>query len=212
MDGEVKGLLSNNIRKPALITAITYQALHAAMENLRITEKEEEEEQVLTEDYSDFDLMKMVRTVGIHTICLDECHHLRSEWWKALETFIAKLGNAVVVSLTATPPYDSTLSQWERYIGMCGEIDEEIIVPELVNDNSLCPHQDYVYFNYPSRAEKAQIIEYRKGMDLLYQELLLDERLPKVVATHRGICDPKYYADSMLEKPPYLAAILIFME
>lgn len=82
----------NNIRKPAAITAITYQALYAAMENLRITEE--------AEDYSGFDLIKTVREAGIHTICLDECHHLRSEWWKALESFMEKLGNEVVVSLT----------------------------------------------------------------------------------------------------------------
>lgn len=149
----------NNIRKPAAITAITYQALYAAMENLRITEE--------AEDYSGFDLIKTVREAGIHTICLDECHHLRSEWWKALESFMEKLGNEVVVSLTATPPYDSTVSQRERYIGMCGEIDEEIIVPELVKDNSLCPHQDYVCFNYPSMVEKAQIMEHRNDMALL---------------------------------------------
>lgn len=209
---EDEELLSNDIRKPAVITAITYQALHAAMENLRITEEAGEEVETQTEVYSDFDLIKTVQEAGIHTICLDECHHLRSEWWKALESFMEKLGNKTLVSLTATPPYDSTLAQWERYIGMCGEIDEEIIVPELVKDNSLCPHQDYVYFNYPSMAEKAQIMEYRKGMRLLYEELLEDIRLSELAATHKGICNPKEYADIMLEKPPYLAALLIFME
>lgn len=209
---EEDGVLSNDIRKSAVITAITYQALHAAMENLRITEEAGEEEEIQEEDYSGFDLMKTVRKSGIHTICLDECHHLRSEWWKALESFMEKLENTTVVSLTATPPYDSTLPQWERYISMCGEIDEEIIVPELVKDKSLCPHQDYVYFNYPSIAEKAQIMEYRKGMELLYEELLVDERLSELAATHKGIHNPKECADLMLEKPPYLAALLVFLE
>ncbi len=43
-------------------------------------------------------------------ICLDECHHLRSEWWAALEHFMHEMENAgvKVISLTATPPYDST--------------------------------------------------------------------------------------------------------
>lgn len=212
LQGDTEGVLSGDIRKPAAITAITYQALHAAMEKLRITEETGEGKQEQTEDYTGFDLMKTVREAGIGTICLDECHHLRSEWWKALESFMAKLGSVAVVSLTATPPYDSTLSQWERYIGMCGEIDEEIIVPELVKDGSLCPHQDFVYFNYPSMAEKEQIKGYRRGMELLYQELLEDARLAELAATHKGIRSPGESADSMLENPPYLAAILAFME
>ena len=38
---------------------------------------------------------------------------------------------------------------------MCGEIDEEITVPELVKEETLCPHQDYVYFAFPPRKSKS---------------------------------------------------------
>jgi hypothetical protein len=51
---------------------------------------------------------------------------LRSEWWKALENFKNECGNLQVIALTATPPYDSTPAMWDRYMSMCGEIDEEI--------------------------------------------------------------------------------------
>ena len=61
--------------------------------------------------------------------------------------------NVKIISLTATPPYDEQESEWNRYTDICGEIDEEIFVPELVAQNTLCPHQDYVYFNYPTKAE-----------------------------------------------------------
>ena len=57
--------------------------------------------------------------------CLDEAHHLKNEWQRALEKFIAALPNGVkVISLTATPPYDAEGGEWSRYIEMCGEIDE----------------------------------------------------------------------------------------
>jgi len=46
---------------------------------------------------------------------------------------------------------------WTRYMNMCGEIDEEITIPELVKEGSLCPHQDYVYFNYPTREEEQEV-------------------------------------------------------
>lgn len=38
-------------------------------------------------DYSGFDLVGTMKEAGIEVLCLDECHHLRSEWWKALEEF-----------------------------------------------------------------------------------------------------------------------------
>lgn len=85
-----------------------------------------------TEDYKEFDLVATMKAAGIGVLCLDECHHLRSEWWKALEDFKNQLGNVRIIALTATPPYDSTPAMWNRYMNMCGEIDEEITIPELV--------------------------------------------------------------------------------
>ena len=52
-----------------------------------------------------------------------------------------KLPATAVISLTATPPYDSEPELWDRYLQMCGEIDQEITVPELVKEDTLCPHQ-----------------------------------------------------------------------
>lgn len=48
----------------------------------------------------------------------------------------------VLVALTATPPYDSDHLEWSRYQELCGPIDEEISVPELVKAGTLCVHQD----------------------------------------------------------------------
>ena len=85
------------------------------------------------EDYAGLDLLAEIGRMGIGTICLDEAHHLQNEWQKSLESFLAALkGQVKVIALTATPPYDAKPNEWERYIGVCGEIDEEIFVPELV--------------------------------------------------------------------------------
>lgn len=43
-----------------------------------------------------------------------------------------QVDNLKIIALTATPPYDSTPAMWTRYMNMCGEIDEEITIPELV--------------------------------------------------------------------------------
>ncbi len=144
---EFENLFSNDLHTPKTVNSITYQALYTAIE--KIAEDEEEDA-----NCSDIDLFCTMKANGIRTICLDEAHHLKNEWQKALEKFIAALPRGVkLISLTATPPYDAEGGEWNRYIEMCGEIDEEIFVPELVGQHTLCPHQDYVYFNYPTREE-----------------------------------------------------------
>lgn len=72
--GEDAGLcLSNDIQRPAPITAITYQALHSAMTRHKghIGEKGHEE----AVDFSSFSLLNTLRDFGFGTLCLDECHH-----------------------------------------------------------------------------------------------------------------------------------------
>lgn len=139
-------LYSSDLHRVKLLTSVTYQALFTAVEKQKPTDDEQ--------DCSDVDIFASVREFGIKTVCLDEAHHLKNEWQKALEKFIAMLDQDVrIISLTATPPYDAEGSEWSRYKAMCGEIDEEIFVPELVGQSTLCPHQDYVYFNYPTEQE-----------------------------------------------------------
>ncbi len=149
-------LFSNDLHVVRLINSITYQALYTAVEKI-ISEDNDDI------DCSDVDLFEEMRKYGIKTVCLDEAHHLKNEWQKALEKFISALDRDVkVISLTATPPYDSEGAEWHRYTDICGEIDEEIFVPELVGQNTLCPHQDYIYFNYPTETEAALFREYKK--------------------------------------------------
>lgn len=132
-----------------LFNSVTYQALYSAVETVSLNDEEDI-------DCSDIDIFAVMKKFGIKTLCLDEAHHLKNEWQKALERFISALnGDVKIISLTATPPYDSEGSEWTRYINICGEIDEEIFVPELVGQNTLCPHQDYIYFNYPTEKEIA---------------------------------------------------------
>lgn len=157
--------ISYDLTAPKLITSITYQALHAAFTKTKLKAEEEEDSLVSEEscDFSSFELMEEIKRAGITTLCLDEAHHLKSEWQKALEKFVELLGDSVnIISLTATPPYDSTPGEWNRYISLCGDIDEEIFVPQLVMQKTLCPHQDYVYFSYPTKEELALLDEYKK--------------------------------------------------
>lgn len=154
----------NNVRP---ITSITYQGLHSAINKIACTDEDDQ-----TVDYSNIDLFKLINDYGIKTICVDEAHHLQNEWQKALEFFMKGLDkNISVVALTATPPYDASETEWKRYISICGDIDEEIFVTELVNAKNLCPHQDYIYFNYPTKEEGKIFTEYKNNVCIAFEEL-----------------------------------------
>ncbi|MBE5888140.1 MAG: hypothetical protein E7283_04810 [Lachnospiraceae bacterium] len=217
--------ISQDLKNPRAITVCTYQALHSAINRykgkLDESGKEDDKDsddavaasakEIEEVDYSDFDIVKTMRDNRVGLMCLDECHHLRSEWWKALEELKKQIGNLKVIALTATPPYDSTPAMWDRYMNMCGEIDEEIAIPELVKEGSLCPHQDFVYFNYPTAEEEAEVHKFKERSIALFNRLMTDEEFASVIQSHRGLCG-MISDDELLDKPNYLASILIFLQ
>lgn len=218
--------ISQDLKDPRAITIATYQALHSAMNRYKgrldesgnddsdkdaddvLSASAKESEEV---DYSDFDIVKTMKTNKIGLVCLDECHHLRSEWWKALEDLKKAMGGFKVIALTATPPYDSNATMWNRYMNMCGEIDEEIAIPELVKEGSLCPHQDFVYFNYPTKEEREEVEKFKTRSKEAYDKLMGDAVFADAVASHKGLCG-LVSDDVLLENPNYFASILIYLQ
>ena len=169
-DKDLSSYISYDLHEINLINSITYQALYSSMNKVRVKSDDEDV------DYSNIDILELVKKHGITTICLDEAHHLQNEWQKALELFIKSLDkNIKIISLTATPPYDASKAEWERYKSVCGEIDEEIFVPELIKERNLCPHQDYVYFNYPNDEEILRVKKRREVVNKAVEELYKSE-------------------------------------
>ncbi len=213
--------LSQNLKQPKAITIATYQALHSAMTKFRGMQENVESEsgteidESLSEaeevDYSSFDLVGAIKEAGIEVLCLDECHHLRSEWWKALEEFKKQVDNLKIIALTATPPYDSTPAMWTRYMNMCGQIDEEITIPELVKEGSLCPHQDYVYFNYPTKEEEQEVRRFEERSKAMTEKLMRDSQFLAYVRSHKGLSG-QLSDDLLLDNPAYLASLLIYLQ
>ena len=204
-------LLSQDLKNPGIITIATYQALHSAMNRISgVLEEDDELHTSETVDYSDFDLVKKFQEQKLSTLCLDECHHLRSEWWKALEQFKSAFPQIFTVALTATPPYDSTPAMWTRYMDMCGSIDEEITVPELVKDGTLCPHQDYVYFNYPTKEEMKRLEVFNADVKEITDMLLADETFFQAVQGH-ALLAPGSSDEKILDNPAFFSSLLIFL-
>ena len=206
-------LISQDLKKPKVITVATYQALHSAMNQvvgeslLEETDDNAEQEHF---DFQGFDIRKTFGDQDLGTLCLDECHHLRNEWWKSLESFQKAFPNIKMISLTATPPYEGEPALWERYISMCGEIDEEITVPELVKEGTLCPHQDYVYFAFPTKEERKQLNQFEKQKHDFLNKLLADMDFAQIIQSS-PILRGQISEDELLSNPKYFSAILIFL-
>lgn len=205
--------ISQDLKRPKIITVATYQALHSAVNQVvgdSLIEDTDDESQQEHFDFQGFDIRKTFGDQDLGTLCLDECHHLRNEWWKSLESFHKTFPNINMISLTATPPYEGEPALWERYISMCGEIDEEITVPELVKEGTLCPHQDYVYFAFPTKEERTQLDQFEKQKLNFLTKLSTDIDFLNTIQSSPALSGQVGY-DDLLANPKYLSATLIFL-
>ncbi|RIV87658.1 DEAD/DEAH box helicase family protein [Aurantiacibacter zhengii] len=183
--------ISRDIAAPADMTIGTYQALHAAY-------KRDAEFAALA-------------GLGPVTLVLDECHHLRREWWNALFALRDRLEDMVIVALTATPPYDSSHAEWSRYEQLCGPIDAEIGVPELVRNGDLAPHQDHVHFSEPDADIVEALLRRRDAVYALAAEIGQDPDLPDMLLTHPFLVEPYQHQEQILETPEQLSAMLFYL-
>ncbi len=207
---------STSLDSPGLLTSVTYQALHTK-HRLSAADADadaDEPDDVVDELESTGStaiaapnseeisaVVALVAAAGIGTLILDEAHHLRAEWWVALQKVVDAIDDLVVVSLTGTPPYDAIPLEWARYEELCGAIDEEISVPELVKAGTLCPHQDYVWTVVPLESESQVIADYATSVEATIESLRADTTFRDALADHPWLAsgsDP----DAVLEDLP----------
>lgn len=190
------GLIGDRLDDPGAVCVVTYQALHAYWAG----------------DANRFgDLVKRLQALGGVTLILDEAHHLRREWWVALQALTGSLSDAHIVALTATPPYDAPYSEWARYEAMCGPIDLEIGIPELVRNGDLCPHQDQVVFSDPGPDALDLLDRRRERVSALLSDLRSDSELLDALEAHPWLKDPGSHVEEILEAPEMLSAILVLL-
>lgn len=185
---------SFDVKAPSDVTFITYQSLHAFYKSF--------------EDKAHY--LDFFKKHNIETLVLDEAHHLKNAWW----TCLVELKNSrpfFVVALTATPPYDSDRTEVAKYFNLCGEIDDEIAVPDLVKETDLCPHQDFVYFSKPEDLEINLIYEYRQKIANFKDDLLADNTFVTFVKQHRFYRNTEKHLDEIYSNTEYFSALLIFL-
>ena len=150
-------LISTDIKNLSEITISTYQGLHSLYKNI--------------EDRENF--IKQLKSLNVNTLVLDEAHHLRTEWWATLNSLYEEMNNKnfKIVSLTGTPPYDVSPNEWNNYSSLCGPVDAEISIPELVKAGNLCPHQDLIYFSNLTDEEEQILWDFESNRNSFFKEI-----------------------------------------
>ncbi|MCD4779986.1 MAG: DEAD/DEAH box helicase family protein [Candidatus Omnitrophica bacterium] len=214
--------ISRDVRQPAVLTVLTYQSLHA-LYSRRDSDEEPEAEEVLTLAVKDQegdrpaverpweDFCQRIRKLGINTIIIDEAHHLRNKWWQSLTALKRALDEPKCISLTATPPIDTRYEEWQRYKTLCGPVDSEISVPELVREKNLCPHQDFLYFSLPRPSERDAILNSRREIEQYVDFLTTHRNFISVIESHPLLCHPRKNIELILNDPAFFSSLIVFM-
>src|SRR5215468_6299875 len=210
--------VSTELRNPALLTVATYQALHAvysgepeepaADSDENGVPKNHFENHANGEDTNHASQVRMpipgsLAGANFKTLVLDEAHHLRTEWWRTLTSLADQLEKPTIVALTATPPYDVSPFEWQRYEELCGPVDAEVSVPELVQQGDLCPHQDYVYFSTPAAKELRALEDFRAAVSAFAERLKRNEEFRSAARIHSWMTSPEAHVEDILERPEY---------
>ena len=218
--------VSTDIKSPALLTIATYQALHALCSGGPVVEAQPDHEENgnglrhdadgdETEDAAEETFIRVpapLSAARFRTVVVDEAHHLRAEWWKTLTSVVEQLDQPTIVALTATPPYDVSPFEWQRYEELCGPVDAEVSVPELVQQGDLCPHQDYVYFSTPAGKEQQTLAAFRAGVESFVHRLRSTEEFKAALKIHPWMLFPHSHIEEILDNPQYLSSMLVYLK
>ena len=192
INGDKKDLISSKLENPKIITIDTYQALYSLKRK-------------------GIDINKIITENNIKTIIFDEAHHLRKAWQKALKQLTDGLPDCTIISLTATPPYDSEID-FDNYMDLCGIIDAKITIPQLVKSNCLCPHQDFIYFNIPNFEQELELNEHTKKVNEFLNRLCNNKTLIKIIALHDYIVNTEENTNNILNEFEFFIAMLSFLK
>lgn len=198
--------ISSDIKNPGIITVTTYQGIHSAYG----TEEEDEGQTKKSSRISVSEIIKKLEKQKVSTLILDEAHHLKNAWWRSLMEVKNRI-SPTVVALTATPPFDVSGTEWQKYIQLNGPIDVEISVPELMIEGDLCPHQDLVYFTSPSKEEEKKIEYYHHHAATFFEEVKNDDTLLEALELHPVYLNPAVHLEWIYENISSYTSGLVYL-
>ncbi|MFC4402929.1 DEAD/DEAH box helicase family protein [Gracilibacillus xinjiangensis] len=209
--------ISTDIKKPSFLTITTYQGLYALFhDTLQATENSElddfEDEDIPLENEAKHAAIERLFQQNFQTFVLDEAHHLRTNWWKTTMHVRNQLDNPTVIALTATPPYDVGKAEWDKYIELCGPIDEEIEIAALVKEGDLCPHQDYVWMSPLTPKEQEPVEIFHREAEKIRTDLLENQAFQVLIENHPWILSEEAVEEKLANYRYFISMIVYLKE
>ena len=222
-------LISTDILSPKVITISTYQGLLSGLCGQRedttdgtLEQEGDVDAEVEEKKYNSRvlarinvekanNLINELKSKKIDLLCFDEAHHLRKEWWKALDFIMKNLKPSTTLSLTATPPYDVDLNEWKRYEELCGPVDECISIPELVKNGDLCPHQDLIYFSPLKEEETKSYDIYQQNVESFYMYFLHNKKFAEEAVNLPIWKNPREYLKILYDDVDFFVAFASYL-
>ncbi|PXW10750.1 type III restriction/modification enzyme restriction subunit [Chryseobacterium sp. CBTAP 102] len=198
--------ISSDIKNPGIITVTTYQGIHSAYG----TDEDDEDQIKKSSRISVAEIIKKLEKQKVGTLILDEAHHLKNAWWRSLLELKNRI-SPTIVALTATPPFDVSGAEWQKYIQLNGPIDVEISVPELMIEGDLCPHQDLVYFTSPSKEEEKKIEYHHHQAAMFFEEVQNDDTLLEALELHPVYLNPAVHLEWIYENISSYTSGLVYL-
>lgn len=154
-----------------------------------------------------------MKSNGIQTLVLDEAHHLRTEWYLTLNDICSKLKSEDfrVVSLTGTPPYDVSPAEWQNYNSLCGPVDAEISIPELVKAGDLCPHQDLVYFSDLTEEERKIVDNFEERRNQFFKYIKEEADILYSIESSPFVNDLENNVEIIYENTNFTIALISYL-
>ncbi|MBR2526438.1 DEAD/DEAH box helicase family protein [bacterium] len=192
-----ENLISLDAKEIKPITIITYQLLHSVFKYQETQDK----------------FVEALKSNGIKTIVLDEAHHLRTEWYLSVKNLCEFLEGKDfrIVSLTGTPPYDVSTTEWNNYHTLCGPVDLEISIPELVKKGDLCPHQDLLWFCELNNEDKAIINNFEKNRQEFFEFLSSNSKFFSIIKTSNLLDNLEKNVDKIYEDTDFTTSIISYL-
>lgn len=131
--------------------------------------------------------LETLRSNGVATVVLDECHHLASLWGYIVRAVVEELGAVHLVGLTATPPGELTRQEADLYRHLLGGIGFTVPTPAVVRERHLAPYQELAWFTRPLDAEAEWLADhdqrFRELVTALHEDAPGPLSFPEWVAT-----------------------------
>lgn len=196
-DKKKSSFISTSCENIKDITVVTYQTVHSVF-------KDKARKEIF---------IRKLKENGIKTLILDEAHHLRTEWYKTLDELCSLFDkkNFTTISLTGTPPYDVSAGEWKNYHSLCGSVDAEISIPELVKAGDLCPHQDLIYFSNLTNEEEAIVFDFEKNRNLFFDYINKDSDFLYCIKSSPFLIDLEQNVEIIYEDTDFTISLISWL-